>query len=118
LTESSAIAKYIIKRSGNNELLGKTVEEEGVVNNIIGVLNDTFKEIRGILYLDNWSELKAATFEKVKSKLELLNNFIADKPFALGYLTLADFYIAEYSHYFEALYEDQRKNYPFWWNIR
>jgi glutathione S-transferase len=47
-----------------------------------------------------------------------LNNFIADKPFALGYLTLADFYIAEYSHYFEALYEDQRKNYPFWWNIR
>jgi hypothetical protein len=36
----------------------------------------------------------------------------------LGYLTLVDFYIAEYSYYFEALYEDQKENLPFWWNIR
>ena len=108
LTESAAIAKYIIKRSGHNELLGKTVEDEGVVNNIIGVLNDTFKEVRGILTFDNWSEVKDATFEKVKPKLELLNKFIGNKDFALGYLTLVDFYIAEHSYYFEALYEDQR----------
>lgn len=36
----------------------------------------------------------------------------------MGYLTLVDFYIAEYSYYFEALYEDQKENLPFWWNIR
>lgn len=79
LTESAAIAKYIIKRSGHNELLGKTIEEEGVVNNIIGVLNDAFKEIRGVLYVDNWSELKAAAFDKIKPKLDLLNKFIGNK---------------------------------------
>ena len=46
--------------------------------------------------------------KKVKPKLELLNKFIGNKEFALGYLTLVDFYIAEHSYYFEALYEDQR----------
>lgn len=61
MTESGAIAKYIIKRSGDNDLLGKSYEDEGAVNNILGVLNDAFKEIRGILIQDNWSELKAAT---------------------------------------------------------
>ena len=88
------------------------------MNNLIGVLTDAFKEIRGVLIHDNWSELKVAAFEKAKPKLELLNKFIGNKQFALGYLTLVDFYIAEFSYYFEALYEDQKENYPFWWNIR
>ncbi len=31
LTESAAIAKYIIKRSGKTDLLGKTLQDEGKV---------------------------------------------------------------------------------------
>lgn len=31
LTESAAIMKYLVKRSGRNELLGKTLEDEGSV---------------------------------------------------------------------------------------
>jgi glutathione S-transferase len=31
LTESAAIAKYIIKRSGKTELLGKTLQDQGKV---------------------------------------------------------------------------------------
>ena len=42
LTESIAIAKYIIKRSGRTELLGKTLQDEGLVENLIGVIKEIF----------------------------------------------------------------------------
>lgn len=50
LTESAAIAKYIIHRSGKTDLLGKNAQDRGRVENIIGVFNDAFKEIRGLLF--------------------------------------------------------------------
>ena len=50
LTESSAIAKYIIKRSGKTELLGKNTQDQGKVDAIIAVLNDVMKEVRGLFW--------------------------------------------------------------------
>lgn len=100
LTESAAIAKYIIRRSGHTEFLGKNIQDEGSVETVIGVFNDILKEVRGVLFDDNWQESKHAAFEKVKAKIEYLNKFIGDKDFALGYLTFADFLIAEFSYFF------------------
>jgi glutathione S-transferase len=50
LTESSAIAKYIINLSGKTELLGKNVHDQGVIDNILGVINDILKEVRGLYF--------------------------------------------------------------------
>lgn len=56
--------------------------------------------------------------EKYKAKLEQLNKFVGEKKFVLGYLTLADFIVAEDAHYFERLYPEEIKEYPFLRNIR
>ena len=48
LTESSAIVSYIVEKTGKCELLGINNEDAGAVNNIIGVLMDTRKELMGL----------------------------------------------------------------------
>ncbi len=99
LTESLSIFKYIIRRSGHYELLGKTAQDEASVNNIIGVVTDIFKEFMAIMgYGTNGeatAEAKAAVYEKVKPKLNYLKEFVGGREYALGYLTLADFLLAE-----------------------
>jgi hypothetical protein len=35
--------KYLVKRSGKNELLGKNIQDEGDVESILGVENDILK---------------------------------------------------------------------------
>lgn len=43
--------------------------------------------------------------------MEELSHFIGNKDYALGYLTLADFKLAEASYYFEKMYPDHAKNF-------
>jgi glutathione S-transferase len=50
LTESTAIAKYIPHLSGHTDLLGKTAEDQGKVDSILGVFSDAFKEIPSLLW--------------------------------------------------------------------
>lgn len=45
LTESYAVNLYIIRKSGRNELLGISVLEETRVRQLIGVLEDLFRNI-------------------------------------------------------------------------
>jgi glutathione S-transferase len=59
LTESSAIAKYIIHRSGKNELLGKNSQDQGRVDNLIGTFTDALKDIRGLFWNKDHETLKA-----------------------------------------------------------
>jgi len=54
----------------------------------------------------------------VRSKFDSIKHFIGDKQFALGYLTLVDFILAENLYYFEHLYPHEKANYGFWWRIR
>ncbi len=94
LTESAAIAKYIINRSGKVELLGKNTQDQGKVNSIIGVFNDALKDIRG-LFMDKDHEMhKVQLLEKARPKFDEIKRFIGDNIFALGYLTLVDFILA------------------------
>jgi glutathione S-transferase len=58
LTESSAIAKYIIHRSGKNELLGRNSQDQGRVDNLIGTFGDALKEIRGLFWNKDHETLK------------------------------------------------------------
>jgi hypothetical protein len=47
-----------------------------------------------------------------------LNEFVGEKGFVLGYLTLADFVVAEESHFIEALYPEEYKTWPFLQRVR
>lgn len=118
LTESAAIAKYIIKRSGKTELLGKNTRDQGKVDAIIAVLADALKDIRGLFWNKDHETLKIELLEKARPKFNYIKDFVGDKQFALGYLTLADFVLAENLAYFETLYPSEQKTYEFWWRIR
>lgn len=112
------MARYVIKRSGRHELLGRNVVEEGEVESIIGVTNDIMKELRNLFGSPHSEPLKAEILPKIQPKLESLRQFVGEKPFAVGYLTLADFYLAEYLYYFETIFAGQEQQYAFWWRIR
>lgn len=118
LTESAAINRYIILQSGHTELLGKTVKDRARVDNLIGVLKDALKEIRGLYWNKEYNNVKGEVLEKARTKLDYIQNFVGDKQWALGYLTIADFEIAEASYYFEALYPQDYLNWSFWETIR
>jgi glutathione S-transferase len=118
LTESAAIAKYVIRRAGRTDLLGKTVQDEALVENVIGVVNDALKEMRSLFGNPHWETAKAEVFPKIKPKIDFLRDFVGDREFAIGYLTLADFYLAEYLYFFETIFPSEHRHYLFWWRIR
>lgn len=77
LTESSAIMKYLVKRSGKNELLGKNLQDEGSVESILGVENDILNEMRKLLAVkENLEIAKAEALAKIKPKLDALKKFV------------------------------------------
>lgn len=118
LTESIAVAKYVIKRSGKNELLGKNTQDEGKVNALVAILREVMGAFIGLCFNPDHENLKIELLEKHRPKLNYVKEFIGDKQFALGYLTLVDFYLAEQLAYFEALFPSEHKNFGFWWRIR
>lgn len=119
LTESQAIAKYIINKSDKKELLGKTEEDKARVDMVISMLDDIYSPTFALFFSPRYAEESEKLFNgKIKEKLDQLKAFVGDKSTTLGYLTLADFRIAEASYYFEKLYYKQASNYPFLAKIR
>lgn len=59
LTESAAIATYVIKRSGHLHLLGNNLTDQALVESIIGVTNDIMKELRNLFGNPQSEQLKA-----------------------------------------------------------
>lgn len=79
LTESKAINHYIIKRSGKNELLGKSIKDEALVECVLGVLQDVRTPIGPLFWDKDWEGKIKAVAEKVTPKLEELAKFYGDK---------------------------------------
>lgn len=113
LTESDAIIRYIPKRAGKPELLGKTVEDEAIVNNILGVIHDVQTPTQQLTFSEKFEEDKEKVYtDKVKDKVVLLNKFLGDKDWFLGYLTIADFRAAEAVNYLEGIWPVHFKEFP------
>lgn len=72
LTESAAIAKYIVKRSGRTDLLGKTLQDEGQVENLLGVLSDAFNEMRKLFGNPQWEHARNEVLPKIKPKIDYI----------------------------------------------
>ena len=52
-------------------------------------------------------DIKTGHYYKNKSRYEKIEKYLTGKKFVLGYLTLADFYVAEGSFYLEKLFPDE-----------
>ena len=119
LSESVAIAKYIINKSSKKDLLGKSEEDQAVVDMVISLLDDIYNPTYALFFSPRYAEESEKLFNgKIKEKLDQLKAFIGEKEHVLGYLTLADFRIAEASYYFEKLYDKQIGDYKFLQKVR
>jgi glutathione S-transferase len=113
LTESEAIARYIIKKSGKKDLLGKTIEDEALVDNVLGVIDDISTPTVQVCFNDKFNEEKEKVFtDKVKAKVDAVYKFLGDKDWLLGYITLADFKISEAVNYLQGIWPEHFKEYP------
>ena len=113
LTETKAIQNYVIKKSGKTDLLGKNLQDEAIVMELAGVFEDAFSSFLPLFWNPEYEKGLPAAIEKMNAKLELANKFIGEKPFALGYLTIIDFRIAEISHYIKKLAPESYAKYGF-----
>lgn len=91
LTESGAIKRYIVSKSGHEELLGKNAKDRARVDSTIGTLKDSLKELVPLFFNKDYENLKQDVLNKSSAKFNDLQKFIGDNKFALGYLTIADF---------------------------
>ena len=113
LTETTAIRRYIPKRFGKPELLGKDLKDEAVVDNLLGVFGDVKTSIGPLFWDNQWEGKVEAAIAKIVPKLQMLAVFYGEKEFSLGYLTLADFVIADFSYFLEKLVPQVYAKYPF-----
>jgi glutathione S-transferase len=99
ISESAAIERYIAQRSDKKELLGKDLADSARINQVNGVLADIRTPLVTLCFDKDYESKLKETLEKVKGKIELVNKYIGDKQWVLGYLTITDFYISELSYY-------------------
>lgn len=118
LTESKAINFYIIKRFGKNDLLGKDLKDQALVECLLGVLQDIRTPYFPLFWDKDYKEKLAGVVERITPKFDQLAKFYGNKDFALGYLTLVDFHISEFSHYVERLEPELYNKYEFLKRVR
>lgn len=93
LTESKAVLLYIAEKY-KPELLGKNQKDQVTVRMISGVLSDVVSPYAN--HIGDTSGQKQAIekevqLRKVDDKLKYLSQFLGQKEFLLGYLTVSDF---------------------------
>jgi len=118
LTESAAIQRYIINRWGRKELLGKSAQDRARIETFLSVFNEVAGAVRGLFFNKDYETAKVGVIEKYLSKLQELDASVGEKPFVLGYLTLADFIVAEESNYIQRVFPEEYKKLPFLQRIR
>lgn len=118
LTESSAIQTYVIKKWGNPELLGKNIQDSARIDSFLSVFNEVSAEVRGLFFNKEHATAKVPLLEKFKAKFDQMEAFVGKNDFALGYLTLLDFVIAEFSNYIETVWPEESKQWTFLRRIR
>lgn len=72
LTETTAIIRYLPKRLERPELLGKTVEDQARVDQILGALSDIQTALIGGLTKEGWEATRGEVYGKAQDKLALL----------------------------------------------
>lgn len=86
---------------------------------VLSLLDEIFSPTYSLFFSPNHKAESARLFDgKIKGKISELCHFIGTKDTALGYLTLADFRIAEATNYFEKMYVENAKDFEALSNIK
>ncbi|EAR99882.2 glutathione S-transferase, amine-terminal domain protein (macronuclear) [Tetrahymena thermophila SB210] len=109
ITDSYAISIYIIRKYHREDLLGYSEdgsynEREVKIAQLIGVTRDIFQQIVHICFSPQFDKIKDQAFEKGQIFLNQLTDFLGDKQFLLGHLSLADFLFYEALTYYQVLH--------------
>ena len=75
-----------------------------MLNAILSFQESIFLPLLKLAMNKKCEDLKMAHFYKAKAEFNKLERFLQGKDFAMGYLTIADFFFAEYAHYVKILY--------------
>ena len=93
--------------------MGKTLQDEGVVAELSGVLEDALSSFIPLFWNPEYEKLLPAAIEKMNTKFDYMSKFIGEKPFALGYLTIVDFRLSEVSNHIKKLAPETYEKYGF-----
>ena len=105
LTETIAIPEYICKVANRRDMLGKTPQDEGLHTALRMIYLDIRKLSQNhFSNLTNYEECLKRDRPALDQILERLSNFLGDKDYFLGYLTVFDFEIAYFYEYFYHMY--------------
>ncbi|KAL4450295.1 hypothetical protein ABPG74_009001 [Tetrahymena malaccensis] len=116
LTESHAVNLYIIRKSGKNELLGTSLIEQAKIRELIGYLEDFFRQILTLCFNPQFSIIKQQKFnDDFSLRLQRLENQLTkdNRKWLNGQsLSLPDFIFYEISQYIKGIYPDEFKKLP------
>lgn len=111
LTESLAVLKYVAKKCGRQDMLGKTCEDYAMIETALGVANDIWSTIMPPVMSENYKTELQAAYEKIKDKLACLERNIVG-PTLLSYLTVADLKLATVLGLCLRLFKENSGQYP------
>jgi hypothetical protein len=89
-----------------------------LVDNIILAFADCLTQFGALAFSKKWEDDRAPMFYKVKPKFQKFEKLFNEKQFCLGYLTLADFFIAEGSYYMERHFYEEYGQFKSFQKIR
>lgn len=68
ISESDVLPRYVIKKSGRVELLGRDARDMALVDNVIYALHDLWMPISQLFFNKKCDDEKAGVFYQLKSK--------------------------------------------------
>ncbi|KRX08888.1 Thioredoxin-like fold [Pseudocohnilembus persalinus] len=97
LSESVAILNYIPERFGRKDMLGKTLQDRGTVQQLLGLTSDFRTIVRNIYFKENWKDILESELEKPRQQLKIFDKILSKQKWLVGdYLTIVDFFFYEY----------------------
>jgi len=111
LTESKALAYYLVYKHKKEELLGNDTLEKAQVQLLIGVLDDINTAVGAVgKDADPEAALLKQNESVLRPKLGYLEKFLGEKEFLVGHLTLADFFFYTVVLYIDVLHKSLEKD--------
>lgn len=95
ISETYAISRYIVKKAGREDLLGKNVKDQALLDSLFYIFWENIVGPFTLLITNKkFADVKTAHYYKNKGLYEKFDKTVGGKEYAIGYLTILDFFIA------------------------